>query len=164
MKEQQKHIDAFEEYFTLRQSDINMSKRAAMKSVSDKFGVNIRTVERWASAFDWNGKEAIRNHAVNTVVQEKTNNALAENKAWYLRNLHEAIKSAESRNSITIENMNDYEKATKLALTIQGDDEHDSTEVTNILRGIIEALRENTGGIESIGVKSRFDSKDKSES
>jgi hypothetical protein len=57
--------------------------------------------------------------------------------------------------------MSDYEKATKLALTIQGDEQHDNNEIKGILQGLLGALDQESGAIRTIGVKSRWDAKDK---
>lgn len=157
MKETQKHIDAYNEYFLLKQK--GMTSGEAIKTLIVSFGVTKKTLYRWKEAFDWDGREAIQNHDVQTKVVEKTNEALSDNKAWYLRILHEKIREAENMDSIHVESMADFERAAKLALLIQGDDKHDTTETNTILRDILSALTERPEGVNRIGVKSSFDDK-----
>jgi hypothetical protein len=159
MKEQQKHIDAYNEYFLKRNE--GMSVVESVTYVASKHNVSDTSVYRWMKAFDWKGREAIDTHDVQVKTVEKTNSALAENKARYLLNLHNAMSDAEARKTISIENMSDYEKATKLALTIQGDEQHDNSEIRGILQELLGALDQDSGAIRTIGVKSRWDAKDK---
>jgi hypothetical protein len=158
MKEQQKHIDAYNQWFALLNSGMPVTD--AVNTVASKLNVTDTSVFRWMKAFDWKGRAAIDTHDVQTKTKEKINGALADNKARYLMNLHDAMEDAEKRKTITIENMNDYEKATKLALTIQGDDHENSGETNELLREVIRTLRESSIRANSIGVKSSFDDKD----
>lgn len=162
MKEQQKHRDAFEQYFILRQSGLAVVE--AVRSVAEQCGVSEGAVYTWKRNFDWDGREAIRTHDVQNKVAEKTNAALAENKAWYLRITHDAIRKAEERGVVTIENARDYDIMVKQALTIQGDDNNDQAETTELLRGILDALRQDSGGNVGRGVKRSFDDQGESES
>lgn len=157
MKETQRHIDAYNQYFLLKQE--GMTNGQAIMSLVETLGVTKKTLYRWKDAFDWDGREAIQNHDIQTKVVEKTNTALSDNKAWYLRVLHDKMKEAEQRNAVHIESMADYERAAKLALLIQGDDQHDTSETNILLGGILEAIRERSGRVNTIGVKSSFDDK-----
>jgi transposase-like protein len=157
MKEQQRHIDAYRTYFVARSE--GMSVTDAVSLVSSEYSVSDTSVYRWMKEFDWKGREAIDTHDVQIRVAEKTNSALADNKAWYLRNIHEAVKDAESRKTVKIENMTDYEKAIKLALLIQGDEQHDNNEIKGILEGLLSVIGQNSDGIRTRGVKSSFNDK-----
>jgi hypothetical protein len=159
MKEQQRHIDAYNAYYILRSQGVGATD--AVREVASQFKVSETSVFRWHKAFDWKGREAIDNHDVLTKTQDAINSALADNKARYLLNLHNAMSDAEARKTISIENMSDYEKATKLALTIQGDEQHDNSEIRGILQELLGALDKDSGAIRTIGVKSRWDAKDK---
>jgi transposase-like protein len=86
MKEQQRHIDAYRTYFVARSE--GMSVTDAVSLVSSEYSVSDTSVYRWMKEFDWKGREAIDTHDVQIRVAEKTNSALADNKAWYLRNIH----------------------------------------------------------------------------
>ena len=162
MKEQQKHRDAFEEYFILRQTGSSVVE--AIRAVSNKYNVSEGAIYTWKKNFDWDGRESIRTHDIQTKVTEKTNAALADNKTWYLRIIHDAIRNAEENGVVNIENIRDYDLMVKQALVIQGDDTHDTTETTELLRGILEAIRQDSGGNVGRGVKSSFDDKSESES
>jgi hypothetical protein len=159
MKEQQKHIDAYNTYFIARTEGATV--KDAVNAVILQHGCSQRSVYNWMDKFDWKGREAIDTHDVQVKTVEKTNNALADNKARYLLNLHNAMSDAEARKTVTIENMSDYEKATKLALTIQGDEQHDNSEVKGILEGLLTIINKEAGAIRELGVKSRWDAKDK---
>lgn len=160
MKEQQKHRDAFEVYFIARQS--GMTVIDAVQDVVLQCNCSESAVYTWKREFDWSGMEAIRTHDVQTKVAEKTNQALADNKSWYLRIIHDTVRKAEESGVVKIENVRDFDLMVKQALTIQGDDIHDRTETTELLRGILEAVKEDSRGTVGVGVKSRFN--DKSES
>ena len=101
MKEQQKHRDAFEKYFILRQTGSAVVE--AINEVADEFQCSVGAVYSWKKNFDWDGREAIRTHDVQNKIAEKTNAALAENKAWYLRITHDAIRRAEEAGVVNIE-------------------------------------------------------------
>jgi hypothetical protein len=55
--------------------------------------------------------------------------------------------------------MTDYEKAIKLALLIQGDEQHDNNEIKGILEGLLSVIGQNSDGIRTRGVKSSFNDK-----
>jgi hypothetical protein len=159
VKEEQKHIDAFEEYFILRQNDPSMSQRGTLMTLSGIIGVSYRTLQRWVKEFDWNGRESIRQHDIQNKVAEKTNTALADNKAWYLKINHDMIRKFEESNP-HIETVKDYDTIIKTSLTIQGDDKHDTNEIKELLTGLVEALGKEAIRPNSIGVKDSFDSED----
>ena len=162
MKEVQKHRDAFNDYFILKQERKTVVE--AVRLVADKYNVSEGAVYTWKRNFDWDGKEAIRTHDVQNKVEEKTNQALADNKAWYLRIIHDSIRKAEENNVVQIENVRDYDLMVKQALTIQGDDNHDQGETVQLLRGILEAIRQDSGTAVARGVKRSFNDTSKSES
>ena len=99
-----------------------------------------------------------------TKVAEKTNAALADNKAWYLKIIHDAVREAEERGVVQIENARDYDMLVKLGLTIRGDDTSDRTETTELLRGLLDAIRQDPGGNVGRGVKRSFDDQSEPES
>jgi hypothetical protein len=162
MKEAQKHRDAFEDYFILKQQGKAVVE--AVRLVADKYGVSEGAIYTWKRTFDWDGRESIRAHDVQNKVAEKTNAALAENKAWYLRIIHDSIRKAEEHGVVNIENVRDYDLLVKQALTIQGDDHHDQGETNELLRGLLEAIRQDSESIVGRGVKRSFDDKSESES
>lgn len=159
MRETARHVEAYNHYFILRQEGKSVTD--AVNDVASKYDVTDTSVYRWMKAFDWKGREAIQTHDIQVQVAEKTNEALSDNKAWYLKTLHEKMREADDHNTVHIESMADYERAAKLALLIQGDDKHDTSETNILLKGILEAIREGPGRINTIGVKSSFDDKSK---
>ena len=154
MKEAQKHRDAFNDYFLLKQEGKTVVE--AVRLVADKYKVSEGAIYTWKREFDWDGKESIRVHDVQTKVEDKINQALADNKAWYLRIIHDSIRKAEEHNVVQIENVRDYDLMVKQALTIQGDDHHDQGETTELLRAILEAVRQDSGATVARGVKRSF--------
>ena len=90
--------------------------------------------------------------------------ALADNKAWYLKISHDAIRRAEEQGVVQIENVRDYDLIVKQALTIQGDDKGDRSETNELLRGILDAIRQDSGSTIGRGVKRSFNDSSESES
>ena len=162
MKEQQKHRDAFE-YYLIQKLD-GKPVVDAVVAVAAKFNCSDSAVYTWKREFDWSGQEAIRVHDIQNKVAEKTNAALADNKAWYLRITHDAIRQAEERGIVQVENARDFDLLVKQALTIQGDDDNDRGETNELLRGLLAAITEDPGATIGVGVKRSFNDKSKSES
>ena len=162
MKELQMHRDAFERYFILKQTGSNVVD--AIATVALEYNRSESAVYVWKKQFDWDGREAIRTHDVQNKVAEKTNQALADNKAMYLRITHDAIRRAEEQGVVNIENVRDYDLLVKQALTIQGDDKGDRSETNELLRGLLAAIRQDSGGAIARGVKRSFDAESESES
>ena len=156
------HLDAFEKYFILKQSGVNVVD--AIAEVASEYNRSVSSVYTWKKAFDWDGREAIRTHDVQTKVAEQTNQALADNKSWYLRIIHDAVRKAEEEGVVHIENVRDFDLLVKQALTIQGDDTSDKTETVELLRGLLEAVRQDAGANVGRGVKRSFDDQSEPES
>ena len=120
MNEKQKHLNAFELFFTLGgiASDENFSK------ISVKFHVTARTVWNWYKKFGWKERVHLRNIEVNKEVIEKTNSTIAANKAKYLTYAHKLFddwkKKVDSGEfPVEIKSASDVDKIVKLALLLQ---------------------------------------------
>ena len=89
MRETQKHIDAYNTYYMYLQEGRN--KSASITQLSQDLQVNESTIYRWAKAFDWDGRSAIQNNDLINKTADKVNDALSDNKAWYLSIIHKAL-------------------------------------------------------------------------
>jgi hypothetical protein len=122
MKEQQKHLDAFETYFTSRQGGAKISD--SVRLVSSEHKVTTKTVWKWKAEFDWDSREAVRAAEINKKIQEKTDSSIIKNKSNYLSLIHNAfaeytkgIKDG-TREPIAINNMNDLATGIRTALLV----------------------------------------------
>jgi hypothetical protein len=146
MKEEQKHLDAFEEFFALGgvASDKNVRYLAGKCQVSE------RTIWRWYKNFGWKERAYLRNIEVNKEVEKETNSTLVANKAKYLSYVHKLfddwkIKVDAGEVPVEIKSVSDVDKIVKLALLLQ-DEATDKTETAvtgnlNIKAQGLERLR-----------------------
>jgi hypothetical protein len=145
MKETQKHIDAFELYFTLKQNGADTNK--AIMSVSKQINVSERTIFRWKNNFDWDGREAIRSNEINKKIEEKTNDTIVDMKVKYLKIIHgplfKYLEDVESkkRDPLKIRSPRDLDILVKLGLLLQ--DQPTEHKKDDALLNLIEALKDD---------------------
>lgn len=128
MKEKQKHIDAFEEFYTLG----GAASEENVRYLSGKCQVSERTIWRWYKSFGWKERVHLRNIDVNKEVEQKTNSTIADNKAKYLSYVHKLFddwktKVDEGEVPVEIKSVSDVDKVVKLGLLLQ-DEATDKTE------------------------------------
>lgn len=76
MKEKIIHREAFEYYFELGDD-------RTLKSVADRFGIAVRSVEKWSSAFNWQEKVFLRDRAISEAVEKKLIKTVVDEKIKY---------------------------------------------------------------------------------
>jgi hypothetical protein len=120
MKEKQKHLDAFELFYTLggEASQENCTR------VSDKFQITERTFWNWYKKLGWKDRVHLRNIDVNEEVVQRTNSKIADNKAKYLTYVHKLFddwkkKVDDGDAPVEIKSASDVDKIVKLALLLQ---------------------------------------------
>jgi len=125
MREEQKHREAFEHYFTLRQTGHNITE--AVQQVANKFGYNETTIWKWKKRFRWDEKESIRAAEVDRKVSERMNEKLVDFKVNYLVLLNDLVSDVIQRRqekgkySFTIRTISDLERVIKLSLLLHGE-------------------------------------------
>ena len=127
LKEQQRHKDAFEKYFTYKQS--GKSNEESIKLLIGDIGVTRKSLYAWKKEFDWDGREALRSNEIQKGVEEKTNTTIIENKTRYLSFYHKLLDELE-KNPVTIKNVNDLQMVIKGCLLLQ-DEPTEHTKETN---------------------------------
>jgi len=142
MKELQRHIDAFEIYFTNKQNGQNVQD--SVRLVESKFGVSEKTVYKWKRVFDWDGREAIRANEINRKIEKKTDNSIVSNKVKYLAVVHKPIddlikKMNEGKSVLVIESSLDVERYLKMALLLQ-DQPTDKTDVVSEVESSVKKV------------------------
>ena len=131
MIEKQKHIDAFEIYFTFKQE--RLSKNKAFEETIKKIGVSKSSIKTWAREFDWDGREAIRSKEINKKVSEKTDDNIVDHKAMYLSFFHKLLNDLKNSGfDIKICNVNDLVKAVDMCLVLLDESDSHNVEVFNL--------------------------------
>ena len=80
-------LDAFELFFQNKSK--GLSNIDSISNTASKLGLDKSVVWKWYDTNDWEDKESIRSVEVQKLVEERTNNSIAENKQKYLSILHE---------------------------------------------------------------------------
>lgn len=129
MKEEQKHLDAFEEFFALG----GVASDKNVRYLSGKCQVSERTIWRWYKNFGWKERAYLRNIEVNKEVEKETNSTLVANKAKYLTYVHKLFDDWKVRVDagefpVEIKSVSDVDKIVKLALHLQ-DEPTDKSEI-----------------------------------
>jgi hypothetical protein len=119
VKEEQKHIDAFDIYFHARQA--GASKRASIRQVAGKQNFNVTTVWKWKKKFNWDEREAVRSANVNKGVEKKSNLSIVDNKVKYLSFYHKLLDDLKNDFDIKVENVSDLRRVTDACLVLQGE-------------------------------------------
>ncbi len=125
MREEQKHREAFEHYFTLRQTGHNITE--AVKQVADNFGFSETTIWKWKKRLRWDEKESIRAAEVDRRVSERLNEKLVDFKVNYLILLNDLVndviqkREEKGKSSFTIRSVSDLERIIKLSLLLHGE-------------------------------------------
>jgi hypothetical protein len=146
MKEKQKHIDAFEEFYSLG----GAASAENCRRVADKFQISERTFWNWYKDLGWKERVHILNIEVAKGVEKKTVSTLIENKAKYLSYAHKLFDDWKAKVDagevpVEIKSVSDVDKIVKLALLLQ-DEATDKTETSvtgtfNIKAKGLERLR-----------------------
>lgn len=98
MVETKRHGDAFDYYYSL-------GAKRNYTAVAGRFGVGKRTVEKWASAFNWQERVIQRDLEINKRVEEKTNDAVVNTKADYRRDIHLTLQPVNTTiNTVLVKN------------------------------------------------------------
>jgi len=120
MREKQKHIDAFDEFYTLG----GVASDENVRYLSGKCQVSERTIWRWYKKLGWKERVHLRNIEVNKEVEKETNSTLVANKAKYLTYVHKLFDDWKRRVDsgevpVEIKSVSDVDKIVKLALHLQ---------------------------------------------
>ena len=83
MKEQPRHIKAFEYY-------VSMDKRSLVK-VSEKFNVSVQSLIKWSKAFGWKERIAKRDKNTSIELAKQTDKAILKTKAEYRVEVQQVI-------------------------------------------------------------------------
>lgn len=126
MDEEQKHLDAFEKYFELRQSGEGKTK--AVSLVALEFNLSETTIFTWKKQLNWDDREAVRSAEINREVQRNNNSTIIDNKTKYLSYVHAALnKVIEVKPDgsvdikLDVDRVSDLDKLIKLGLLLQGE-------------------------------------------
>ncbi|OPY24753.1 MAG: hypothetical protein A4E26_00143 [Methanobacterium sp. PtaU1.Bin097] len=128
MREKQKHIDAFDYFYSLG----GVASAENCRLVADKFQISERTFWNWYKNLGWKERVHLRNIDVGKKVEEKTNTTIADNKANYLSYVHKLFNDWKAKVDagevpVEIKSVSDVDKIVKLALLLQ-DEATDKTE------------------------------------
>ena len=119
MKELQKHIDAFDQYFILKQNGLSVEE--VVRLLVGDLGVTRKTVYKWKKEFKWDEKEAVRSADVNQKVERETNSTIVDNKVKYLSFYHKLLDDLKNDFDIKVENVSDLRRVTDACLVLQGE-------------------------------------------
>lgn len=125
MKELQRHRDAFELYFKLKQS--NHTTTDAVRLVKGEFKVSEKTIYKWKKAFSWDGREAIRTNEIQKNIEARTNKSIEDYKTSLINLWENTLAEYTSevntgkRKPVQIEKTRDLETATKNLLLLMGE-------------------------------------------
>jgi transposase len=117
MKEQQKHIEAFEYYY-------GKGDTRGYRDVAQHFGISLTSVTNWAKAFNWQERVEQRNIEVAKKLEAKTISTVVNEKANYRKIIKAQISNYVKRlstNEIKIESVADFERLVKLDLLLMGE-------------------------------------------
>ena len=122
MKEKQKHLDAFELFYTLG----GEASHENCRGVAEELQISERTFWNWYKKFGWKERVQLRNIDVSKEVEKKTNSTIADNKAKYLTYVHKLFddwkKKVDSGEApVEIKSASDVDKIVKLALLLQNE-------------------------------------------
>lgn len=120
MTEEQKHIEAFEEFYVLG----GVASKENVTYLSDKCQVSERTIWRWYNDYEWKKRTQIRNEVIRRELEKITNSKLIENKAKYLSFAHKLldnwkIKIDNGKNTVEIKSVSDFYRIVSLAVQLQ---------------------------------------------
>ena len=90
-------LDAFELFFQNKSK--GLSNIDSISNTASKLGLDKSVVWKWYDTNDWEDKESIRSVEVQKLVEERTNNSIAENKQKYLSILHEILEDYVNRDT-----------------------------------------------------------------
>lgn len=143
MKETRITLDAFELYFTLIDSGMNLSK--AIGVLAEKYDRAKSTIWRWYSDLNWDNRYYERMMKVQRRIESQKIKSLAENKQIYLSIIQKIINDFISQGKekgklpIKIRTTTDLDKIIKLALLLQ----ESPTSVIENLNEEVSTTKEN---------------------
>jgi len=142
MKEERRHIDAFELYFQLRQQGKGV--RDAVAIVAKEQNRSESTIYTWKREFDWDSREAVRAAEIRKKVEEEIDESITDAKVKYLTIVNlsldqylEDVKEGR-RKPIKMTSTMDIERFIKLALLLIGE----NTERAEVNTGGLDRLAE----------------------
>jgi hypothetical protein len=142
MIEKQKHLDAFEYFYTLGGS----ASKENCRQVAQKFQISERTFWNWYKKLGWKERTHLRDIDVAKKVEEKTTSTIADNKAKYLTFVHKIIDDLKNKFEngelpVEIKTVSDLDKAVKLGLLLQDEaTEKTKTEHTGKVDGQVAVV------------------------
>lgn len=118
MKEQIKHIEAFEYYFNLIEKGHTLSN--SIRATSEHYNVSERTVWNWYNKLGWEKKEINKKAEIAQKVAEQTNREYSENRVRYLQVLHKILDNFINEGfPVKIESAKDLEIIIRNCLVLQ---------------------------------------------
>ncbi|MBQ6220039.1 MAG: hypothetical protein IJH63_00285 [Methanobrevibacter sp.] len=119
MIEKQKHVDAFNYYFSLINKGYIPSQ--AIEATAEHCKMKKRTIWKWHKEFDWKAKTKVRNIEIQKEVEKEQNRTLAQNKANYLNICHKLLDEEikEQFQNSKVKSTKDALEVIKLALLLQ---------------------------------------------
>lgn len=117
MKENNKHIEAFEYYYSCGAS-------RGYRDVARKFSTSLTSITNWAKAFNWQERVEQRNIEVARKLEAKSISTVVNEKANYRKiikaQIGEYVKKIQE-GKVKIESISDFEKMVKLDLLLMGE-------------------------------------------
>lgn len=118
MREQRKHIDAFNYWFSLTEKGYSVTQ--AIEVTAEHCRVNVRTAWKWHDWFDWKNRADERRKEIQREMEKRDNQTLAENRANYLKILHKLLDDyIKDGFPAQIESVRDLETVIKNCLVLQ---------------------------------------------
>lgn len=118
MKERQKHIEAFQYFFTLLEK--GHTPTDSVKTTAEHCGVIPRTVWKWYKEFDWDGRAEIKRKKIVEEMEKEEIKTLAQNRLNYLNILHKLLDDLIKEGfPIKIESIKDLDLVYKNCLLLQ---------------------------------------------
>lgn len=140
MREKQKHLDAFEYFYSLGGG----ATKDNCRRVAQKFHISERTFWNWYKNLGWKERVHVRDIDVAKKVAEKTTTTIADNKAKYLTFVHKIIDDLKNKFEngeipVEIKSVSDLDRAIKLGLLLQDEaTEKKKTEISGNVDGSFE--------------------------
>jgi len=173
MKEEQRHILAFESYFKKKQ--VGATTKASVEEVAKEQDFNVTTIWKWKKIFHWDEREAVRQAKINKRVEERTNKAAEDDIVNYLSLINNALSKygkdiqEGKRVPLEIKNANDLTKLINCGANLHGYGDNKQDINVNIVEDKQERLErlrriEKNGSNLLIATPTKFDDTNKTDS
>ena len=118
MKEQLKHIEAFEYFFNLIEKGYSLSQSIEMTAEHKK--VTSRTMWKWYKEFDWDNKITKKKDDIAELMDKQSTREYADNRIKYLQILHKVLdRFIKDGFPVEIKSMKDLEIIIRNCLVLQ---------------------------------------------